>query len=282
MGMEEDAEIAGNVGAMQVEGNDIDIAASCEKAADTHIQNLVAENRKIAEHKKGKEYQDDLKHLGEDDCDTMTSTNETQDNADKNAEKYTIVSEVDTVLGTLLACKSLQEISNAKIRTRDSRQEVPLIPGLFEALHMKNRDEGTVNSAQRHQSLSARYNNAKKKEECKTSMSSADEKVLKNKSIQRGSVIKVQLDRCAVDEGRSNARSFVVLALSDKYYGKWCMNEKGSKIEWEENIKNVLIRLIVRELVLSKKHGILEFKPYHEINDFRKYHFCKDKLHILV
>ena len=80
------------------------------------------------------------------------------------------------------------------MKNHDSCQEVPLIPGLFKALYMKNRDEGTVNSVQRHQSLSVRYNNAKKKEECKISMSSTDEMVSKNKSIQRGSVIKVELE----------------------------------------------------------------------------------------
>ena len=87
-----------------------------------------------------------------------------------------MVSDIDTNLDTLFVWTSLKEVANAKMKYNDShKEEVSLIHGLFEALHMKNRDGGTVNDAQRHKGLSARYKGDKKEEHCKTSKSSTDE-----------------------------------------------------------------------------------------------------------
>ena len=174
---------------------------------------------------------------------------------------------------SLLECKSLDEISFAKMKKNDDRKETSLIHGLFEALHMRNCDAGTVSNAQRHKGLVVRYS-TKKEEEV---VDEIDDAGGTSKFIQRGSVLRVKLD------GDDREKQFVVLALSDKFYGKWYMNEKGFKLPWvPEEMKKVKTRLLARELVHDKKHGMLVLKPYNEINDFRSYHYRKNKPYILI
>ena len=84
-------------------------------------------------------------------------------------------------------------------------------------------------------------------------------------------------------KGDDREKQFIVLALSDKFYGKWYMNEKGFKLPWVPGkMKKVKTRLIARELVMDKKHGMLVFKPYDEIEDLRSVHYRKNKPYILI
>ncbi|GFH52257.1 predicted protein [Chaetoceros tenuissimus] len=137
---------------------------------------------------------------------------------------------------------------------------------------MKNRDQGTVSNAQRHKGLVVRYSDKKEKVDTIN-----EDKDGTGKFIQRGSVLRVKL------KGDDREKQFVVLALSDKFYGKWYMNEKGFKLPWvPQKMKNVKTRLIARELVMNKTYGILDLKPYNEIEDLRSIHYRKHKPYILI
>lgn len=238
--------------------------AECNKITDAYIERLVAANRNLTENTDS-DIDDDNAIDDENDIeDVETDMLFVEENESKG-----LLDEVDTGLRTLLHCKSLEEISFAKMKTNDERKEIPLIHGLFEVFHMKSRDAGTVSNAQRHKGLVARYSN--KKEKVADDIGDSGES---SKFIQRGSVLTVKL------KGDDKEKQFVVLALSDKFYGKWYMNEKGFKLPWvPEKMKKVKTRLIARE---NKKHGILNFKPYDEIEDLRSVHYRKNKPYILI
>ena len=188
----------------------------------------------------------------------------------------TATTKIKDILTTLYSCMSIEEMRQTTVD--ESSEEIILY--LFRAFHMKNRDKGTVNNAQKHKSRDGRiFEKSEKHADNENKKMGGDDEVDQNLqvTIERGSVLEVKLDEDCV-------KNFVVLAVSDKFHGKWWMNRKErKKLMWPFGKKEIKTRLLVRELQKDKRYGtVTAFKSYDSIPDCRTYHFRKQKPYIII
>lgn len=243
---------------------------TCETLTERYVEKLIEENKQITV-SRGCGLNDTVTGIQSDVVlhENLAKTTQQVSTSKSTTKKKELLEFVDEAFSSLLSCSSLDDIEQATMKTNDDRS---IISGLFEALHMKNRDDGIVSNEQRHQGLNSRYAAPKNETDNNDHSTSGASSM---KFIQRGSVVEIKF-------GESLSKRFVVLALSDKYYGKWFMNSKGSRIKWPLEKKVLSTRLLAREVVLDNQHGIYRYKSYDQIKDHRDYHFRKDKPYILV